>query len=108
MSEAQDLLDQSGIGHILHEDKEIHPEELSGEEGEGHGKKHSPGEHKASVFGSAMNIGNTIMGAGILALPQVIRQFGIIGGSLIITVSAWFTYYSCAMLLKSKKSFKAQ
>ena len=82
------------------ENSEILPEELSGEEGEGHGSftKHA----KSSVFMAAMNIINTIIGAGILNLPYVISQFGILVGSLIIILTYILTNLSCLLLLKSK------
>jgi len=84
----------------LSSDKEILPDELSDDQGEGHG--HGKEAPKASLFGSAMNIANTIMGAGILALPNVIKQFGVIVGSAIISVSCILTFVSCILLLKSK------
>jgi len=88
----------------LSSDKEIYPDELSDEAGEGHG--HAKDGAKASVFGSAMNIANTIMGAGILALPNVIKQFGVLLGSAIITFSCILTFVSCTLLLKSKNLSK--
>jgi amino acid permease len=80
--------------------KEVLPEELSGEEGEGHGKHENRG--KSSIFMASMNIVNTIIGAGILDLPYVISQFGILIGSLIIILSWFLTYISCVLLLKAK------
>mmetsp|Transcript_35361 Transcript_35361/g.31832 ORF Transcript_35361/g.31832 Transcript_35361/m.31832 type:complete len:503 (-) Transcript_35361:242-1750(-) len=87
---------------ILHEDNVLGPDVLSGEEGEGHGKHGNDGDKKIGIFGSAMNISNTIMGAGILALPVVVAQFGIVLGLGIIIFSCTLTYFSCCLLLKSK------
>jgi len=104
MAESSPLNEPLYSGEVFHEDKELMPDVLSGEEGEGHGK-HGEKE-KAPVFGSAMNIANTIMGAGILALPKLIHRFGMLFGSIIIGISCMLTYFSCIMLLKAKNLSK--
>ena len=81
-------------------DKEVMPDDLSDEQGEGHGG--SKKGKKASLFGSAMNISNTVMGAGVLALPNVLQQFGVLLGSTIIILSCIMVYISCVLLLKSR------
>jgi len=79
---------------------EVRPDELSDDNGEKAEKMKE--SDKASIFGSAMNIANTIMGAGVLSLSNVIRQFGILLGSFIIAFSCVLTYFSCSLLLKTK------
>jgi len=79
---------------------EIYPDDLSDDNGEKAEKMLE--SEKANIFGSAMNIANTIMGAGVLSLSNVIRQFGILLGSFIIIASCVLTYFSCSLLLKTK------
>ena len=58
----------------------------------------------SSMFTSILNIMNTIIGAGILALPFVIMNFGIVFGSLIIIFVYLLTIYSCKLLIDSKNA----
>ena len=54
-----------------------------------------------SFMGGFIQIGNTILGAGIISLPVVIRYLGFILGILFITIIAILTVYSCYLLLKA-------
>ena len=51
--------------------------------------------------GAFLQIGNTILGAGIISLPVVIRYLGFILGIAFIIVIAALTVYSCYLLLKA-------
>ena len=57
-------------------------------------------EKKTSGFMSALHIVNVSVGAGILSLPFVIMQFGIILGSAAIVLCFVVTFISCNLLLK--------
>jgi amino acid permease len=54
-----------------------------------------------SFMGGFIQIGNTILGAGIISLPVVIRYLGFILGILFIIIIAILTVYSCYLLLKA-------
>ena len=84
----------------LRESVEILPEDLSGEEGEGHG--HNSGDEKDGIFASSLNIANTCLGAGILELAYVMREFGIIISLVIFGFSYMLCVFSCFILLKAK------
>ena len=56
----------------------------------------------SSMFSSILNIMNTIIGAGILTLPYIIMNFGIIFGFLLIISIYLITIYSCKLLIESK------
>ena len=57
---------------------------------------------KTSVFRSCLAVVNSIIGTGVLTLPNIIRLFGMILGSFIIIVSCLLTHISCKFLLKSR------
>ena len=52
-------------------------------------------------WGAFIQIGNTILGAGIISLPVVIRYLGFIVGILFIIIIALLTVYSSFLLLKA-------
>ena len=54
-----------------------------------------------SFCGAFMQIGNTILGAGIITLPVVMRYLGFILGSIFILLIAILTIYSSYLLLKA-------
>ena len=54
-----------------------------------------------TVLGAFLQIGNTILGAGIISLPVVIRYLGFILGIVFIIIIAFLTIYSCYLLLKA-------
>jgi len=49
---------------------------------------HPSGEGGASLFSSILNMANTIMGTGLLALPRCISLAGLVPGLLLIVLSA--------------------
>ena len=54
-----------------------------------------------TFLGAFLQIGNTILGAGIISLPVVFRYLGFILGFIFITVIALLTIYSSYLLLKA-------
>jgi len=60
----------------------------------------------SSVINVAFQIANTIIGAGILSLPVVMRYLGLILGSFFIIFNAILTNYSVNLLLKSHQLSK--
>ena len=54
-----------------------------------------------TFLGAFLQIGNTILGAGIIALPVVFRYLGFILGFVFITIISILTIYSCYLLLKA-------
>ena len=54
-----------------------------------------------SFMGAFIQIGNTILGAGIISLPVVIRYLGFILGIIFILIIGVLTVYSCYLLLKA-------
>ncbi|XP_066291357.1 putative sodium-coupled neutral amino acid transporter 10 isoform X2 [Branchiostoma lanceolatum] len=48
-----------------------------------------------------LNLGNSIIGVSILAMPYCFKQCGILLGSLLLLCSAYLTRVSCNMLLKT-------
>ena len=59
-----------------------------------------------TFWGAFLQIGNTILGAGIISLPVVIRYLGFILGNLFIILIAILTIYSCYLLLKAHQITK--
>ena len=84
----------------LRESVALLPDELSGEEGEGHG--HNSGSLKSNVFISSLNIANTCLGAGILELAYVMKEFGVLLSFVIFIISYLLCVCSCFLLLKAK------
>ena len=58
-------------------------------------------EGNTSFWGAFIQIGNTILGAGIISLPVVIRYLGFILGIIFIAIIALLTIYSSYLLLKA-------
>ncbi|XP_070580450.1 putative sodium-coupled neutral amino acid transporter 10 isoform X8 [Ptychodera flava] len=50
-----------------------------------------------------LNLGNSIIGVSVLAMPYCLRQCGLILGLLLLLVSAYLTRISCNLLLKTAK-----
>ena len=84
----------------LRESLQILPDDLSGEEGEGHG--HNSGDVKTQIFTSSLNIANTCLGAGILELAYIMKQFGVVLALVIFLGSYLLGLSSCYLLLKAK------
>ena len=59
-----------------------------------------------SFWGAFLQIGNTILGAGIISLPVVITYLGFVLGNLFIILIAILTIYSCYLLLKAHQITK--
>jgi sodium-coupled neutral amino acid transporter 10 len=69
------------------------------------------GEEKASweggggamegVFRPTLNLGNSVIGVGILAMPYCIQKCGLVLGLCLLAVSATFTVWSLKMLVRS-------
>ena len=57
---------------------------------------------KYNSFNASIGVMKTIVGSGILGLPFVMSNFGLIPGILIFTMVYGATYYTCLLLLKSK------
>ena len=62
----------------------------------------APEKKKSSVLTSIINLMNTVLGAGILALPFVLLNFGLFFGLLIVIAIYFMTIFSCKLLLNSK------
>ena len=60
-----------------------------------------PDDGNLNFSGAFMQIGNTILGAGIITLPVVMRYLGYILGSVFILLIAILTIYSSFLLLKA-------
>ena len=58
-------------------------------------------EGNTTFWGAFIQIGNTILGAGIISLPVVIRYLGFILGIIFIFIIALLTIYSSYLLLKA-------
>ena len=71
---------------ILSEDDNINP-------------KYSKGN--TSFLGAFLQIGNTILGAGIISLPVVFRYLGFVLGFVFIAIISILTIYSSYLLLKA-------
>ena len=83
--------EQKGNDDFLTEDDTLNP-------------KYSEGN--TSFWGAFIQIGNTILGAGIISLPVVIRYLGIILGIVFIFIIALLTIYSSYLLLKAHQITK--
>lgn len=57
----------------------------------------------ASLQASAIQISNTIMGAGILSIPIIMRYLGILIGSFFLIFVACVTVYSVHLLIRCKE-----
>ena len=52
---------------------------------------------------SAVNLANSVIGVGNLALPQFMRNFGVLLTIVLFGFTYWLMYSSCRLLLKAKK-----
>jgi len=55
----------------------------------------------SNFFGSVANLCSATLGAGILALPYAFYQAGLVGGVLLLLLSAWATSKSIALLVQA-------
>ena len=61
---------------------------------------------KSTIFMASVQIGNTILGAGIISLPVVIRYLGILLGSLFIIFVGILSNFAVFLLLKAHQITK--
>ncbi|KAK7383265.1 hypothetical protein VNO78_28939 [Psophocarpus tetragonolobus] len=61
----------------------------------------------SSFSGAVFNLSTTIVGAGIMALPAVIKQLGLIPGLVLIILCAILTESSIAMLVRFTRASKS-
>lgn len=61
----------------------------------------------ASYSGAVFNLSTTIVGAGIMALPETLKQLGTIPGLIVIILGAMLTQKSIEMILKFSRISKA-
>lgn len=59
---------------------------------------HQPPVQKFISWGGVANICTATLGAGVVSLPNAFRKAGLIGGSLLIAVAAYASYWSIALL----------
>eukprot|EP01083_Nonionella_stella_P093946 263529_1 len=55
---------------------------------------------RSGVFGTSINFINTILGSGILGLPQALAQTGLGFGLFLLAFVAWISVYSCKFIIK--------
>lgn len=60
----------------------------------------------ASYSGAVFNLSTTIVGAGIMALPETLKQLGIIPGLLVIILGGMLTEKSIEMILRFSRASK--
>ncbi|XP_042476095.1 amino acid transporter AVT6A-like [Macadamia integrifolia] len=60
----------------------------------------------ASFSGAVFNLSTTIVGAGIMALPAIIKQLGLLPGLAMIILAAFLTELSIEMILRPARSSK--
>ena len=63
-------------------------------------------ESNSSLKSTSVQIGNTILGAGIISLPVVMRYLGIIPGTIFFLVTSTVSTYSVFLLLKAHQITK--
>ncbi len=80
------------------EEKEKQSEEILSED-DNINPKYSKGS--TTFLGAFLQIGNTILGAGIISLPVVFRYLGFILGFVFIALISILTIYSSYLLLKA-------
>ncbi|POO03743.1 Amino acid transporter, transmembrane domain containing protein [Trema orientale] len=61
----------------------------------------------ASFSGAVFNLSTTIVGAGIMALPAVVKQLGLIPGLVMIVLGSMLTESSIEMILRFTRASKA-
>lgn len=71
------------------------------------GGHHGPDtDKKISSFTAVLTLMNTIIGGGIIALPNVMKNFGIVLGLIIYFFVYALTIFSCLLLLRAKNNCK--
>ena len=63
-------------------------------------------ESNSNLKATSIQIGNTILGAGIISLPVVMRYLGIIPGTIFFLVTSAVSTYSVFLLLKAHQMTK--
>ena len=63
-------------------------------------------ESNSNLKRTSVQIGNTILGAGIISLPVVMRYLGIIPGTIFFLVTSTISTYSVFLLLKAHQMTK--
>lgn len=61
----------------------------------------------ASFSGAVFNLSSTIVGAGIMALPAVVKQLGLIPGLILIMLGSTLTELSIDFILKFSRASKS-
>ena len=61
---------------------------------------------QGSVRGAIFNLCNTAIGAGVLSLPYVLKQSGLIIGSLMIIIAGYFAILSLRLLIKKADEYE--
>jgi hypothetical protein len=77
--------------YFMHEEKD----------NEDHGG-HGPTSKDSSILGGALNTANTILGAGVIALPFIMKVFGIFLGMILVVGSAALALLTVYFLLLAK------
>ena len=57
----------------------------------------------SSVLSAAFNLGNGIVGAGIIGLPHALNQAGFACGVALLLIVAYFTHYSVNLMINTGK-----
>ncbi|KAK9836206.1 hypothetical protein WJX84_010859, partial [Apatococcus fuscideae] len=65
-------------------------------------------ERQSSVFQSSSNLANTVVGAGIMALPHAIAVLGMVFGSAMLVLIYALARLTLSKLIKMSQDFKAQ
>lgn len=60
----------------------------------------------ASFSGAVFNLATTIVGAGIMALPETLKQLGMVPGLIFIVLAAMLTEKSIEIILRFSKASK--
>jgi amino acid permease len=71
------------------------------EDQEDHGKSSA---HRSGTVGGAFNTANTILGAGVIALPYIMKCFGMIFGIILVCFMAMVTVLTIHLLMEAKDS----
>lgn len=61
----------------------------------------------ASFSGAVFNLSTTVVGAGIMALPAIMKQLGLIPGLIMIVLGAALTESSIEMILRFSRASKS-
>lgn len=63
----------------------------------------TPSKRGGTVFGTLFNLINTIVGAGLLALPLAVKSSGLVVGIILLVVVVGMSIYSLFLLLKASE-----